>query len=246
MLYQDGAGNSSYEALIAKYEHRMDDGLNLRFEYTFGKALSDAWQAANLSADQIATCRRCSKGPTNFDVSHRAVASAVWQLPFGRGKHSNGWANMFRDWSINAIISLSTGQPVELSAPNQTGSPFITPLPNRVCDGQSSRLADNILNNGFLWFDTSCFTIPAVGYFGNSGAAVLTGPGIDNWDLGAEKSFPLGREPMRLQFRAEMFNAWNHAQFLQPNGNAGAGANFGRISTTRPPRLIQIAVKVVW
>ena len=50
----------------------------------------------------------------------------------------------------------------------------------------------------------------------------------------------------RLQFRAEMFNAWNHAQFLQPNGDSGAGANFGRISATRPPRLIQLAVKVVW
>jgi hypothetical protein len=50
---------------------------------------------------------------------------------------------------------------------------------------------------------------------------------------------------MRLQFRAEMFNAWNHAQFLQPNGDSGAGPNFGRISATRPPRLIQLAVKLL-
>jgi hypothetical protein len=49
-----------------------------------------------------------------------------------------------------------------------------------------------------------------------------------------------------LQFRAEFFNAWNHAQFEQPNGNAGAGSNFGRISASRPPRLIQIAAKVLW
>ena len=50
----------------------------------------------------------------------------------------------------------------------------------------------------------------------------------------------------RLQFRAELFNAWNHAQFDQPNGNAGAGMNFGRISATRPPRLVQIAMKFYW
>jgi hypothetical protein len=62
----------------------MDQGLNLRFEYMFGKALSDTWQATNASANQIEICRRCSKGPTNFDVRHRAVASAVWELPFGR------------------------------------------------------------------------------------------------------------------------------------------------------------------
>jgi hypothetical protein len=50
---------------------------------------------------------------------------------------------------------------------------------------------------------------------------------------------------MRLQFRAEMFNAWNHAQFQAPEGNAGA-ANFGRISASRPPRLIQLAMKMYW
>jgi hypothetical protein len=138
------------------------------------------------------------------------------------------------------------GQPVNLSAPNETGSPYITPLPNRVCDGRSSQLAGNIRDNGFLWFDTGCFTIPAVGYFGNSGARVLSGPGINNWDLGIQKFFPLRGERTRLQFRAEMFNTWNHAQFQQPNGDAGAGANFGRISATRPPRLIQLALNLLW
>ena len=85
-----------------------------------------------------------------------------------------------------------------------------------------------------------------MGYFGNSGPTVLNGPGVDNWDMGVEKSFPLRDEATRLQIRAEMFNAWNHAQFLQPNGDSGAGTNFGRISSTRPPRLIQLALKVVW
>jgi hypothetical protein len=243
MGYVDSAGNSSNQAFLAKYEHRMDRGLNLRFEYTFAKALSDAWQAAN-TTNQIATCRRCSKGPTNFDVRHRAVASAVWELPFGRG--ASGWQNLaIGGWSATAIAVFSTGQPVNLRAPNQTGSPFITPLPNRVCDGRSDALAGNVRGNGFLWFDTACFTVPAVGYFGNSGSTVLGGPGVNNWDLGIQKSFPLG-EAARLQFRAELFNAWNHAQFQQPNGDAGAGANFGRISATRPPRLIQLALKVLW
>ena len=89
-------------------------------------------------------------------------------------------------------------------------------------------------------------SVPPVGYFGNSGSTVLTGPGINNWDLGVQKFFRVRGDAARLQFRAEMFNAWNHAQFQQPNGDAGAGANFGRISATRPPRLIQLALKVVW
>ena len=58
--------------------------------------------------------------------------------------------------------------------------------------------------------------------------------------------FRATREFLKLQWRAEMFNAWNHTQFQQPNGNAGDGANFGRISATLPPRLIQLAMKLCW
>jgi hypothetical protein len=249
LLYVDSSGNSSNEALISKYEHRIDKSLNLRFEYTLAKALSDGWQAVLASSNQITDCRGCSKGPATFDVRHRAVASAVWEVPSGGNRDSGllpGWVHTAAGgWTISAITTFSSGQPVNLKGPNQTGSPFISHLPNRICDGRSDQISDNIRNNGFLWFETSCFSVPPVGYFGNSGATVLYGPGISNWDLGIEKSFAL-RETTRIQFRAEMFNAWNHAQFQQPNGDAGAGPNFGRISATRPPRLIQLALKLLW
>jgi hypothetical protein len=115
-----------------------------------------------------------------------------------------------------------------------------------VCSGRSN-LSGNIRTNGFLWFDTSCFPVPPVGYFGNSGRTVLNAPGLNNWDLGVEKLFPFAeRKSSRVLLRAEMFNAWNHVQFEQPDMNAGDGANFGRISATRPPRLIQVAVKILW
>jgi hypothetical protein len=143
-------------------------------------------------------------------------------------------------------MTFATGQPVILTAPNETGSAFINPLPNRICDGRSNQMSNNIRNNGMLWFNTTCFPIPQTGYFGSSGATVLNGPGRDNWDLGFQKTFGMRREPMKIQFRAEMFNAWNHAQFAPPNGNAGAGPNFGRISASAPPRLIQIALKLLW
>jgi len=144
------------------------------------------------------------------------------------------------------FTTLATGQPVILTAPNQTGSAFINPLPNRACDGRSSHLSDHIRSNGMLWFDPACFPVPPAGYFGNSGATVLNGPGLNTWDLGFEKTFAISRETTKLQVRTEMFNAWNHAQFQQPNGNPGAGANFGRISATLPPRLVQIALKLQW
>jgi hypothetical protein len=150
-------------------------------------------------------------------------------------------------WAASGITTFATGQPIYLTAPNRSGNLLLNPLPNRVCDGRSGKLSGNIRNNGFLWFDTSCFPTPPVGYFGNSGVTVLNGPGLNNWDVGVEKSIPLlGQESARLQLRGEMFNAWNHTQFQQPNGDAGAGATFGRISATRPPRLIQVAIKLLW
>jgi hypothetical protein len=237
--------------LTAKYEHRLVPDLNILFEYAIAKALTDSWQSSLSIYNQISDCRQCSKGPATFDVRHRAVGSVVWDMPFGRGRRFGGsmprWVDLAAgDWTLTAITTFATGQPIQLTAPNQTGSTLINPLPNRICGGENDQLSDNLRNNGFLWFDTACFGVPPVGYFGNSGPTVLNGPGLNNWDIGVEKSFRIVRESNRLQLRAEMFNAWNHAQFEQPNGNAGAGANFGRISATRPPRLIQVAAKIVW
>ena len=250
LLYADSSGNSSYEAVVAKYEHRAALGFDLRFEYTFAKALTDSYQSSLTIFNQISDCRHCSKGPATFNVGHRAVGSLIWEMPFGRGQrfggHLPGWVDLaVGGWTVTAITTFATGQPVQLTAPNQTGSPNINPLSNRVCDGRSDRLAGNIRNNGFVWFDPTCFAVPDVGYFGNSGPTVINGPGLNNWDVGVLKAFPLV-ESVKLQLRGELFNAWNHAQFAQPNGNAGARANFGRISATGPPRLVQIAAKLLW
>jgi hypothetical protein len=251
MLYGDSSGNSSYSALIARYENRMNQVLNLRFEYALGKAITDSWQSLLGIQNQISQCRKCSRGPATFDVRHRAAGSVISELPFGRGRRYGAtmarWADAFAGgWSVSAIVTFATGQPVVLRGPNQTGSTLVTHLPNRVCDGRSDGLSGNIRNNGFLWFDTSCFPVPPAGYFGNSGPTVLNGPGLHNWDLGVEKTVAFEQKDVRLRIRAEMFNAANRAQFLQPNGDAGAGESFGRISATRPPRVIQLALKFLW
>jgi hypothetical protein len=249
-LYANSSGNSSYEALAVKYEHRAAAGLNVHIEYAFAKALADTWQSS-LTLNQLTDCRKCAKGPASFDVRQKAVGSLVWSLPIGRDKHFGAklprWADMpAGGWSLSAITTFSTGQPVPLTAPNQTGSAFIRPLPNRVCDGRSRPLGNDVRTNGMLWFDGSCFPTPAPEYFGNSGATVLAGPGINNWDLGLQKTFAVGEAGAKLDMRAEFFNAWNHTQFDQPNGNSGAGVNFGRISAALPPRLVQVALKLRW
>jgi Carboxypeptidase regulatory-like domain len=252
LLWIDSNGNSSYEGLVARYQHRMAGGLNLQFAYTFAQALTDTWQSSLNPYTQITSCRSCGKGPATFDVRQRAVASAVWQIPFGRGRrfgtHMSRGADLAAGgWSLTGIATFATGQPIYLTAPNRTGGFLLDQLPDRVCDGRSNNLSGNLRTNGFLWFDPSCFPLAPVGYFGNSGRTVLNGPGINNWDLGLEKSVPLTDQgSVRLQLRGEFFNAWNHTQFEQPDANAGDGVNFGRISAAIPPRLIQVGMKLLW
>jgi hypothetical protein len=251
LLTADFNGNSSYEAFIAKYEHRLRAGLNLRVEYTLAKAITDSWETGGATQSQIAVCRACDKGPTSFDSRHRVVSSAVYDLPFGRtrtfGRHmARGLDLLAGGWTITAIAVFATGTPIFLSSPATTASLNVTHRPNRLCDGNDSNLRQNLRTNGLLAFNASCFVTPPTGYFGNTGRDVVYGPGPNNWDLGFQKFFPLGSEKRRLEFRAEMFNAFNHAQFGQPNANSGSGANFGHVSTAAAPRLMQMGMKLLF
>jgi hypothetical protein len=231
-------GNSSYEGVVVKYEHRTAHDLNLRFEYTLAKALTDGWETGGSSQSQILICRACDKGPTSFDVRHRVTISTIYDLPSGRNRAivrnmSRGVDLFAGGWTVTGITSFATGTPIFLSGPGQTASTNITHRPNRLCDGNNSNLLHNLRSNGFLAFDTKCFAVPPVGYFGNAGRDAVYGPGVNNWDLGFQKFFPLVSEKRRLEFRAEMFNAFNHTQFGQPNANSGDALNL--VESRVPP-----------
>ena len=98
------------------------------------------------------------------------------------------------------------------------------------------------------WSRSSFCNVPAIGNgtgYGNSGVGIVSGPGQFNWDVSLTKATPLG-EDRTLQFRAEFFNALNHAQFRNP-GTELTGVNFGQItSTSVNPRLIQLAIKFLF
>ena len=94
------------------------------------------------------------------------------------------------------------------------------------------------------YLDPACWEVAPQGSFGNSSRSPLLGPGRNNWDIGVQKFFQI-HEQTQLQFRMEMFNAFNHAQFNNPNSNRGSG-NFGLIGGARQPRLIQFGLKLLF
>ncbi|MBI1356466.1 MAG: hypothetical protein GC160_19155 [Acidobacteria bacterium] len=246
LLRSDFNGNSSYNAFTSKFQHRTTAGLNLRVEYTWAKALTDSWEAGGSTNAQITNYRALDKDYTSFDVRHRAVTSAIWAIPFGRSQKFGAGMSKAADyiaggWTVTAIASFSTGVPFIMSTANQTGSPFVNHRPNRTCDGSLGSVNPRE-NAQFL--DTSCFQVADHGFFGNSSRNPLHGPGNNNWDIGIQKLFGI-TEGVRVQFRAEMFNAFNHAQFNNPNANASSG-NFGLIGSAGRPRLVQFGLKVLF
>ena len=241
----DFNGNSSYHAVIGRYIHNSAGGLSSRFEYTFGKVLSDGGN----NESQIASCRACDRGPSSFDIKHRATASLIYRVPFGHGRRFGAKVPMAVDlvaggWSVTAIATFASGAPFDVTGPNTTGYNNITHRANRLCDGRSNQLQGSLRTNGLKWFDTSCFAAPASGYYGNASRNVLYAPGVNNWDSGIEKLFPL-REGINLQLRGEMFNIFNHAQFGAPNSLV-TSPTFGLISSAGAPRLVQFAARLIF
>lgn len=244
ILQSDFNANSSYNALVARFHHRMSRGVDLRVEYTFGKALYDGWELGGATNNQIANNRALDKGPTSFNVKNRIVTSLLWELPVGRDRAFGSGMSRAADyvvggWNVSTIATFSNGLPIFITVPNRTGSPFVGHRPNRTCSGNLSSV-DLRSNRQFI--DTSCFQDTERGFFGNSERAPISGPGLNNFVIGIQKDF-MFTEGKLLEFRLEMFNAFNHAQFRNPNGSV-ANRNFGLVSAARQPRVVQMALKL--
>jgi hypothetical protein len=244
-------GSSSYNAFVAKLQRQFSHGLSFVTNYTWSKVLSNTEQGgAPVGINERGTCLRCDRGLAGYNAPQRLVASGVWNLPLGMGKSylsgiSPALDHIIGGWTLDTIATFSQGNPFTvLAASSTTMDPMTQYRANVLCKGRSSLANKNVRSNGHYWFDTACFATPATNYFGNSGPNILTGPGVDNYDIGAGKIIAL-RESMDLQFRADAFNAFNHAQFLNPDSTM-TDTNFGRITTAGPSRELQLSMKLLW
>jgi hypothetical protein len=252
---QNTIANSSYNAFQASLEKRFSHGLQFQASYTFGKSIDMASTFENL-IDPFNPRR--DRALSLFDARQRFVFSYYWELPVPKydgfkGKALNGWA-------VSGITSFQSGFPIRITSQDdtelQSSFDFETPgEPNLVAPFK--RL--NPRGPGNLGFDPnsfdSCSTLSTdpscigdpnavqAGTIGNAPRTICCGPGINNWEIGFQKVTPLG-ERTRLEFRGELFNAFNHAQFFQPDGNTTDGADFGRVKRARDPRLVQFALKL--
>ncbi len=244
--------NSNYHGLNVKLDKRFSGGFSILGAYSYAKVMGIGGALfGDQSRQQDGRNRRSEYAPLEFDQKHRLTMAWIYELPFGKGKPFGGnlsgaGAAAAGGWSFQGIYTAHSGFPLTptSSVSTNVGRQDLNRA-NRTCDGNLSGDARQ-LNR---WFDTSCFVNHPFGAFGNSGNGVIIGPGVNNFDLTLMKNtaIPVGRrEPANLQFRAEFFNAFNHASFGDPNLAAGT-AQFGVIRSTRiNGREIQLALKLLF
>lgn len=255
-------GDSSYNALQVDVNRRFANGLSFRGVYTWSKALDDGDSLNQTTAGNapglISNPYDISAdwGPATYDVRNVGVVSVVYDLPFGKGKsYANNFSGLgntlISGWSVDSIITAMNGFPftAQLSYnPSNNGDtrnpvrPFANP----------NFIGNSINGTTTQYFNPSFFLQPPPnsGFWGNATRNNLVGPGLATWDFSAIKNTQL-RERLNLQFRAEIFNLLNRANFNTPNlitfTPTGVSGTAGAItSTSTTARQVQFALKLVW
>ncbi|MBM3761233.1 MAG: hypothetical protein FJW36_13415 [Acidobacteria bacterium] len=236
VLTSEKMSNSSYNALQVRLERQFQNGLSFLTNYTWSKSIDLDSAGAAASQNQDANNVKADRGLSDFDVRHRFVASATYELPFLK---KNRWLG---GWQTNFIATMQGGFPFTITAADTSGAGAFTVLrANRVGNGNLPRDQRTLER----YFDTSAYLAPRPGTFGSAGRNTVIGPGIHNWSTSAQKFFPV-REGWTLQFRGEFFNAFNHSQFFAPGSSVTTPANFGRIGGARAPRNVQLGLRMTF
>jgi len=246
----DNGGKGNYNSLSAKLTKRFSRGLTYLIGYTWGKSIDTASSIRNQGNDtlfpQNSYCRQCERARSAFDVRHRFVTSALWEIPMGKGRAmdiQNPFANaVLGGWQVGSILTVQTGYPLTIyqgGDPSNTGHTFDRPNATGVdpFDGWNSTTA--------MWWNPAAFSRTADGSHGNMGRNALTTPGVLSWDFSLHKDFSV-TERHRIQFRFEAFNLPNHPMWGNPD-NGITSAAFGSVTSTRADmRQMQFALKYVF
>src|SRR5260370_23312021 len=215
-----GNVNSNYNALSAKLTRRMSSGLTFLVGYTYSKSIDDGSGLRTLGTDQIGAqnsyCLKCERGLSIFDQKQRFVASALYQLPFGKGRSymNHGVAGtLIGGWDLGMIYSMASGSPVNImdgTCQSNIGASCMD-RPNAV-PGVSSQLSNP---SKLEWFNVQAFALQPRYTFGNLGRNTVIGPPLFSVDTTLDKDFKFTQRHY-FQVRFDAFNLFIHPSFGSP------------------------------
>ena len=261
MDFKTSGGTDHYDSMQMSVNRRFNSGLTFGSQWTWAHSIGNTGGSNEANTTQDPTNFRLDRGNNNFDVRHSANVTALYELPYGKGRKfgrdSNPILNgLLGGWQLGEVMNFNSGLPFEVRVTrpdvvyrdtrNNTfvsnpivvnGAPVTVPAINVPGGGnfRNFRRADYIGGDPFLHADDkrfflnpAAFAIPAPGLVGNLGRNVLRGPILSQFDLTAQKQFPI-REHLKLELRAEVYNLFNRANFsnapAQLNQSLGTGAN---------------------
>ncbi|MGB9336987.1 MAG: carboxypeptidase regulatory-like domain-containing protein [Candidatus Acidiferrales bacterium] len=243
---EDTIANSAYNALQVQLEKHFSRGLYFSFAYTWSKAMD---QGASFENELNPIDFRLSRGLSLVDAKHRFVFSPYWELPIP--KHSGFVGKVVNGWAVSGIVTFQSGFPIRMNTQDDPELEFSVFFESANTPQLTGPLTfSNPRKPGNVWFSGN-ISDPALGSFGNMPHSLCCGPTISNSDIAIEKKTPI-TERFSAEFRAEFFNAWNHTQFANPDGNFSDGlpedgGTFGQILKTREdPRVIQFGLKILF
>jgi hypothetical protein len=216
--------------------------LTLLSAFTWAKEIDDLSDSLDSYTGNNPTNQSLEKAPGASDIRLRSVTSLSYELPFGHGR-------TFASNMPKVAEATLGGWQVATIASFQSGAPFTPTYDGNLANVDVGGSRPNVVGNPILsdptlhdWFNVAAFAVPAAYTYGNAGRHTLRGPGFANWDLSLLKNFHIA-ERTSLQFRAESFNAFNHSQFNQPNGDI-TSSTAGQITSARNERNLQLAMKL--
>jgi hypothetical protein len=257
---QETSANSNYNSLQVTVSKRFSDGLYFQNAYTWGHCIDNS---SGLRSNTRWNNPAADKGNCDQDIRHRNVLSYIYELPFYKDQHG-AIGKLLGGWQINGVTVFQTGTPFNITEstdrslsgagsdrPDSTGTVVVfqdarntntaNGGPNRIFNGTGGGTSTAATNPFFRRVGSGTSFALGAGRFGNLGRNVFHGPGDIIFDVSLIKRTRLG-ENKAVEFRAEAFNVMNHANFGNPNGGISS-VNFGRVTTTRDPRLIQFGLK---
>jgi hypothetical protein len=235
-------GWATYHALAVEFKRRVSRGLTLDANWTWSHSIDDASDPGatlnETNLPQNVGNLGAEKASSSFDHRHRLVVSVVYQIPTAS---KNRWADaLLGQWQAGGYFTAQSGAPFTVNISSDQANIGAGPAqrPNVSSDPNSGPHTPN------QWFDTSVFTLPALYSFGNAPRNSVIGPGLEEFDFSLQKEIVM-REPLRLQFRAEAYNLFNHPNFNIPNRIAFT-PNFGSVSSAQDSRQLQFALKLLF
>lgn len=244
-LYSHGErGSSNYQSLQLSAEKRFSKGLLFLASFTYSKMIDDNEDNFSQLYAMDSYNLRLEKGLSQAHIPKRFVGSAVYDLPFGKGRRLNQTgplAHVLGGWQLSGILALQSGGQVWVYQANNTAQNFSTMMRPNITTNPVLPVGERTTKR---WFNTGAFQAPAPLTLGNSNKTPgIEGPGQAGVDLGLHRNIALPfSEQTRLEIRGECFNCFNRVNYGLPSGVFGT-TNFGVVTTSDAARTFQLALK---